>query len=295
VKDISPILRIAIVLAVTFSSLNCGNGSGESPTGPSGPPAGGSTITYTAIGASDASGVGSSAPCVPFTDCPNGMGYVQMATRQLAARGFTVSLANLGIPTAVIGPDFQALGQQNGRVIAANFIDHEAPFVRTSTTITMFAGVNEVNTITSALGAGAGGADPLGYVDGQVRAFGTDYATLIAAVRSRAGQPRLIILNVPNTGAMPFLAGASLAQRQIAQRASVAMTRTVVNALVSASVVVVDLMCDPRSYQPAFYSSDGLHPNDAGYTNIATEVVRAITTTSYPAPQSTCASMSLVP
>jgi len=263
--------------------------------GPSGPPSTGSTITYTAIGASDANGVGSSAPCVPFTDCPNGMGYVQMTTRRLTTQGFTVNLSNLGIPTAVIGPDFQTLGQQNGRVIAANFIDHEAPFVRTSTTITIFAGVNEVNTITSALGAGAGGADPLGYVDRQVRAFGTDYATLIAALRAAAGQPRLIILNVPNTGAMPFLAGASLAQRQIAQRASVAMTRTVVNPLVSANVVVVDLMCDPRSYQAGFYSGDGLHPNDGGYNNIATEVVRAITATSYPAPQSTCASMTLVP
>jgi len=273
-------------------SLNCGS---SGPMGPSGPPSTGSTITYTAIGASDANGVGSSAPCVPFTDCPNGMGYVQMATRRLTTQGFTVNLSNLGIPTAVIGPDFQTLGQQNGRVIAANFIDHEAPFVRTSTTITIFAGVNEVNTITSALGAGAGGADPLGYVDRQVRAFGTDYATLIAALRAAAGQPRLIILNVPNTGAMPFLAGASLAQRQIAQRASVAMTRTVVNPLVSANVVVVDLMCDPRSYQAGFYSGDGLHPNDGGYNNIATEVVRAITATSYPAPQSTCASMTLVP
>ena len=36
-------------------------------------------------------------------------------------------------------------------------------------------------------------------------------------------------------------------------------------------------MCDARSYLASNYSSDGLHPNDAGYAFIAAEVVRAIT------------------
>jgi len=54
-------------------------------------------------------------------------------------------------------------------------------------------------------------------------------------------------------------------------------------------------MCDSRSYQASNYSSDGLHPNDAGYAFIAAEVVRAIVSSSYPSPQSTCAAMTLVP
>jgi lysophospholipase L1-like esterase len=222
------------------------------------------------------------------------MGYVPVAARQLTAQGFTVSLSNLGIPTAVIGPDFQTLGQRYGREIVGNFIDHEAPFVRTSRVVTIFAGINEVNTITAALGAGAGGGDPFGYVDTQVRAFAADYTSLLSAIRSRAGDPRLVILNVPNAAGMPFLANAPLAQRQVAQRASVGMSRTV-NGLALSSVSVVDLLCDPRSYDRAIYSSDGLHPNDTGYANIAAEVVRAITSTSYPAPQASCASMTLVP
>jgi lysophospholipase L1-like esterase len=292
VKITSPILRIVALLVVTLSSLNCDKGTIDgNPTGPSAPPAPGASISYTAVGASDANGVGSSVVCVPFTDCPNGMGYVQVATRQLTARGFAVRLTNLGIPTAVIGPDFQMLGQRFGRTIAGNFIEHEAPFVQPSN----IAGVNEVNTITAALGGGAGGGDPLAYVDAQVRAFATDYTTLITAIRSRAGNPRLVILNVPNAGAMPFLANAPLAQRQIAQRAAVAMSRTVVNPLASSTVAIVDVLCDTRSYQPAFYSSDGLHPNDGGYANIAAEVVRAITATSYPPPQASCAAMTLVP
>src|SRR5205823_5943136 len=96
-------------------------------------------------------------------------------TRQLRTQGFMVTLLNLGIPTAVIGRDFEALGQQYNRTIVGNFIDAEMPFVQTNlTVVTIFAGGNEVNTITAALGAGAGGSDQAGYVDAQVRAFGAD-------------------------------------------------------------------------------------------------------------------------
>jgi Lysophospholipase L1 and related esterases len=54
-------------------------------------------------------------------------------------------------------------------------------------------------------------------------------------------------------------------------------------------------MCDGRSYIPSNYSSDGLHPNDPGYAFISSEVVKAITQSSYPAPQSSCAGMTIVP
>ena len=82
----------------------------QSPTAPTGPPAAGSTIVYTAVGASDANGVGSSAECLFLTDCPNGMGYVPVTVRALKAQGFTVTNLNLGIPTTVIGRDFADLG-----------------------------------------------------------------------------------------------------------------------------------------------------------------------------------------
>jgi len=66
-----------------------------------------------------------------------------------------------------------------------------------------------------------------------VRAFGTDYATLVAGVKTRvaAGTPRIVVLNVPNAAGLPFLAGTSLAQRQAAQRIAVGMTKNVVNPL----------------------------------------------------------------
>src|SRR5207244_156004 len=137
----------------------------------------------------------------------------------------------------------------------ANFSEAEMPFVLPdSTIVTIFAGINEINTITAALGAGAGGTDPDAYIDNQVRAFGADYTMLINGIRSRAGGARFVVLNVPNAAGMPFLAGASLAQRQAAQRAAVRMTTTAVNQLVSRGVVVIDAMCDARSYQRSNYS-----------------------------------------
>jgi len=264
-------------------------------TAPSGPPAPGSAIVYTAVGASDATGHGASIECVPFTPCPDGTGYVPVATRQLRAQGFAVTLLNLGIPTAVIGRDFETLGQQYNRTIVSNFIESEMPFVQpNSTVVTIFAGGNEVNTMTAALGAGAGGSDPAGFIDAQVRAFGADYATLMSGIRGRAPSARFVVLNLPNLGALPYLSGASLEQRQAAQRAAVAMTTTVINPLSGSTVSVIDLMCDPRAYQSGQYFSDGFHPNDAGYAFIAAEVVKAITS-SYPAPRGSCPQMALVP
>ena len=105
----SPNLRIAIPAlllsgALTISACSKLGLGDDSPSAPSGPPPAGSTITYSAIGASDANGVGSSVVCLPWTECPNGTGYPFVAARQLQSQGFKVAVTNLGIPTAVIGP-----------------------------------------------------------------------------------------------------------------------------------------------------------------------------------------------
>jgi len=294
-----PISWIGAVTLCLTASVACdklGLGGDKSPMMPTAPPAAGSKIVYTAVGASDATAHGGSIECVPFVDCPNGTGYVQVAARQLRANGFTVTLTNLGIPTAVIGPDFQALSAQYrpGAPVFGNYIDQEMPFVPKDTTVvTIFAGGNEVNTITAALGAGAGASDQLGYIDQQVKAFGADYATLLNGINAHAAT-RIVVLNLPNLAGLPYLATAGLPQRQAAQRTAVAMSTTVINPLTSQGVTIVDLMCDPRSYLASNYFSDGFHPNDSGYAFIAAEVVRAITLTSYPAPLGSCPPMTLV-
>jgi lysophospholipase L1-like esterase len=289
-------LRIGLagLLVCCLGGIGCNlerSGAGG-PAAPSPPPPG-AAIQYAAVGASDVTGIGSSLPCL-LTDCPDGMGYVAQAARQLRAQGHTVSVANLGIPTAVIGPGFQSLGLQYGRFIAGNFLEQEAPFVpRDAAVVTIFAGGNDVNVITAALGGGAGGSDATRFVDEQVERFADDYRALIDAIRARAGDPRIIALNLPNLAALPFLAGEPLARRQAAERASVRMTTRVINPLAAGSVIVVDLMCDARLYDPANLSSDGFHPNDGGYSIMAAAVIRAATQASYPAPQGSCSLMTV--
>jgi lysophospholipase L1-like esterase len=288
----SPILRI-VLLALTLPAAACDKLFGDNPVAPSAPPAAGSTIIYSAIGASDAIGWGSSVPCILYEDCPNGMGYVAVAARQLRAQNFTVKLQNLGIPTAVIGRDFESLGRQYNREILGNFVEQEMPFILTdSTVVTVFAGVNEVITVVAALGAGAGGNNQSAYIDGEVKAFGDDYAALVAGIRTRAPKTRVIALNVPNVAAIPYFSTAPLSERQVQQRLSVGFAG-VVNALANQGAIIIDAMCDPRAYLPANYSSD-FHPNDSGYAFMAAEVVRAITSATYPAPKASCAQMTVV-
>src|SRR5689334_3877933 len=99
-RHASPKLRIcqaALLAVIALIDSNCSKLAGsDSPTAPSGPPSPGSTIVYTAVGASDVTGIGSSKPCVPFEDC-NGNGYVWVAARQLRGLGYTVNVSSLGI------------------------------------------------------------------------------------------------------------------------------------------------------------------------------------------------------
>jgi lysophospholipase L1-like esterase len=221
---------------------------------------------------------------------------VFVAARQLRALGHTVAVTNSGIPTAAVSRRFQDLGRQYGHEALQNLIDGEVPFVPSSTTdVTIFAGGNDVNIITAALRGGAGSANQTAYVDQQVANFAADMRAVVDGVRARADRARIVALNLPNLGAMPYLATSSRAQQQAVQRASVGITTTAINPLASQGVRVVDLMCEERLYQRSSLAGDGFHPSDTGYALIAGEVVRAITAATHPAPRSSCPQMTLVP
>jgi len=286
--------RALLIGLAVASTVACRNAA-ETPTGPGPIPGPNSTIRYTSIGASDATGFGSSVFCLPFTECPDGRGYVQVAARELRRRGFVVDHLNLAIPAAVISRRVQDLGRQYGHSTSANFLEEAAPFVTSQASlVTIFAGANDVNTITAALGGGAGAADQAAFINNQIQAFGQDFTTLLRMVREKAPSARVVVLNLPNMGAMPFRSNSTLQLRRASQLLSVGITTTVINPNISSGVTVLDLMCDPRSYQAATYSSDGFHPSDAGYAWMAAEVVAAATA-SYRAPAANCSQMTLVP
>lgn len=286
----------ATVALLLVSACNQGTGTPDSPTAPTGGTPAGQSVSYTAIGASDGIGFGGSAPCVPFTDCPNGTGYVQILSRQMAEGGRAVTHLNLSLPGAVLSPAIEQLAAAIGRPIsplAGNFIERQAPFVPTASThITLFAGGNDTNTIGQAARAGHGGSDPNGFVDTQIRQWGNDLVDLVARIRTRAPNARVVALNLPNLAAAPYVSGYTTTEKQLMQRVAVGLSDQV-NALTGRNVLVVDLMCDPRLLQASSYSSDGFHPNDTGYAIIAEKVLPALRDGTAAAPSTSCAQRTI--
>jgi lysophospholipase L1-like esterase len=291
--------KLRIIGIVLFSSLwlgvtactQLGVGS-ESPTAPSGPPKAGSTVNYSAIGASDANGVGSSVLCL--APCTDGKSYVFVTERALRAQGLTVNLTLLAVPTSTIGPDFQSLGNQNGHHVVANRVAQSLFVTKAATVVTVLAGGNDVEVVMGALGGGAGAGNQTAYIDSQIQAFSADYDTLLANARARSANARVVVMNLPNFAGIPLHSGDPLVNRQAVQRLSVGMTN-VINKLTSQNVLVVDLMCDSRFYLASTYSSDGFHPNDSGYALMSSLIVAAINSTSYPGPATSCSQMAIVP
>jgi lysophospholipase L1-like esterase len=280
----------ALLLLALIGATACDND--DSPTQPT-PSANPNEVFYTAIGASDAVGGGASVQCFPFADCPDGTGYVPLTARRLKADGKIVTLTNLGTPGAVLNAEIQNLGNSFGRPIQHNFVDRELPFVpRNSTLVTIFAGGNDANTIGEAVAAGRGGADPTAFVTQHVTNFGRDYRALVTGVRERAPNARIIVLNLPNMAGLPYTATLPVAQKRILQSIAVGLSAQA-NSLVQQGALVIDLMCDARSYVGANYSSDGFHPNDAGYAFMHALVYTTATTGSAPPPSATCPQMAL--
>ena len=286
-------VHVCVLLSVSLLAVAgaaCKSGS-RGPTEPTP----NNIVIYSAIGASDGLGVGSSVVCTPLVPCSNGTSYVSLLERRFRGEGREVTLINLSFPGAVLSPTIQALARQIGRDVLSNFMDQQAPFISSgSTHVTVFAGGNDTNTIAQAVRAGAAGNDIRGFVDRQVQQFGADYEEMLRRMRTRAPNARIVLLNLPNLGAFPYVAGNTLQERSIVQRIAVGITdRT--NALASQNVLVVDLMCDARIYDPANVSSDGFHPNDRGYALMAELAYPAVANGTARTPSSSCPQRTLLP
>jgi lysophospholipase L1-like esterase len=288
--------RLVIALAGIVAGCDVvKSGGGSSPTGPSpiGPPQPGAAVNYSAIGASDANGVGSSVPCLPFSPCDDGKGYVPVLAGQLRASR-QVTVLNLGIPASVLSPAIEAIARQYGREVTGNFVDRQMPFVpREATLVTIFGGPNDANAIGDAIAAGAAGASIPGYIAAQASSFGADYDRLVRGVRSRAPNAFIIVVNVPNLAALPYAGRYPLDHRRVLQAVSNAFSREA-NRQAGSGVVVMDVMCDADMYNAGRFSSDGFHPNDAGYAHIAARLA-AIVNGGAAGAAASCAQMTVVP
>jgi lysophospholipase L1-like esterase len=278
--------RYVVLLCGLFLLPAC---ESDSPTEPSP----GNRVRYSAIGASDAIGFGGSVVCIPFSECQNGTGYVQVITRRMQSEGRTVTLTNLGIPGAVLSPDTQALSNSYGREVLTNFLQQQLPFVpRESTLVTVFAGANDVNAIGGAVERGLGGSDPTNYIASQTQKFGVDLRALVEGIRDRAPDARIVFLNLPNMAAFPYASGLPLAHKRWLQTLSVGFSAQI-NALTSSGALVVDLMCNGAFYDANLISSDGFHPNDNGYAFLADVLYPAAVIGTAMPPPSSCAQMTI--
>ncbi len=282
--------------AVCAIALTGAAACSQAPTAPSpGGGSGGTTVTYTAIGASDALGVGSTVVCAPFDlGCGNGTGWVQTLYRRLQQNG-SATLLNLGVPGSVLSPAIEELGRRVGRTYPGNFLTNQAPFTSTaSTVVTVFAGGNDANTIGQVVQAQLAGEDVRGFVDQQVRQWGDDLGAVVRAARQRAPNTRVVLLNLPNLAGAPYMSRNSATERGVMQRIAVGMSERV-NALAGPNTFVVDLLCDARIMEPASFSSDGFHPSDRGYALMAELTYPAAVNASHAAPASDCALKRLAP
>jgi lysophospholipase L1-like esterase len=267
------------------------DGGNNNPNGPSGT----TTVGYTAIGASDTTGFGGSSPCLPFSDCPNGSGYVQRITREMRGAGRTVNLLNLGIPGSVVGPEIENLARTLGRGSIGNFVERELPFVpRTSTLVTIFGGANDINVVASAIQAGQGGGNPVGWGEQFAVGYARDLGLIVDGIRQRAPDARIFLYNPPNGAAIPSTANRTPAEKRILEAISIRFAREA-NTLSTRGVTILDLMCDPRSYIASNYSDDGFHPSDGGYAFMAELALNAINGSSAPAPRADCPQMHQAP
>lgn len=248
-------------------------------------------VVYSALGASDANGVGSSVPCLPYADCPNGTGYVPQLVKRYQAAGRGVTSQNLGVAGATLSKTFQDIGNRLNRNVLVNLVDDEMPFVKTDATlVTIFTGANDANAVADGAKNGFGGSSTTAWIDVQIATFARDLQTLLAGVKKRAPNARLLMLNLPNFAAMPYAAGLNLGEKQALQAIAVRFNAEI-NKLTSQGAIVVDLMCDTRTYDRGNISSDGFHPNDAGYAMFA-DLLYAAATASGTAPRTSCAAMT---
>jgi lysophospholipase L1-like esterase len=270
-------------------------------------------VVYTAIGASDAVGYGASKPCTtvsPPTGAADptclgitGTGYVPLLARRLQTAGDVVTLDDLGISGAVLGPDILATVNAYGSLSSAtpcvppndyptDFLTAELPKVSAaSTLVTIFAGGNDTIGLINAVGCGAGGTTLLqqvAYLDTQIAAFGSDLAKLVGGIKKTAPKAKIVIANLPNFALIPVGLQQTAAAQQGLAYLSTQLDAQVINPLAATGVAVVDLLCNPASYVATNFYTDGFHPNDAGYAVFEAGFYAQISAAAPVAPAATC-------
>lgn len=228
VRRLGPMVALVGVVLGLASCSQLGQATGSDPLATQ------HTYIYTAVGASDAVGFGSSVPCAtapviigPDTEqmpspvnCPGGKGYVPIIASRLVSSTSTSSLTDLGISGAVVGPTERTLGNTwepllfqdcSSRgpnvCVPGDFLSDELPLIpQDQTLVTVFAGGNDTNAILAhvAVACAQCTQDEIkAMIGNDITSFGDDFNTLMLAIHARAPLARIYISNLPNFALIP--------------------------------------------------------------------------------------------
>jgi len=277
---------------------------------------------YTAFGASDAVGVGASVMCDPAglvanPACPGGTGYVPDIANILGAAPNQMTLNDLGISGAVVGPDVKGLllscpafAASLGGNALHDFDSDELPLYPVGENlVTIFAGGNDVRDLFIANGVLGCGINTATYFN----AFAFDLQTLVQTAHALNPFAHIYIADLPNFGLIPLgvCIGANPASPPafcgannppqglpIAQAGLGIISELFdleIFQVFAANLPMADLLCNAQSYVPTNFTPDGFHPDDAGYAALAASYVNIIKAVPPPAPSFTCAQATFFP
>jgi len=238
-----------------------------------------SQLTYTGVGASDAVGVGAvqcptaGTPAMPTpASCPGGTGYVPDLAKLLSAGNTQVTLVDLGISGAVIGPDIR-LDTMACFNAPGDILTSELPLVNTkSNLVTIFTGGNDTDAIVAcAVAIVLGGGDPTAFINTELGKFGADYGALVGGIKAATPASTIIVVsNLPNFAAIPAGTTQPPGVQMLLGEVSVGIDQAIINPSAGVAVsAVVDALCNLQSYNPSNFSADGFHPNAVGYAAFA--------------------------
>lgn len=228
VRRLGPMVALVGVVLGLASCSQLGQATGSDPLATQ------HTYIYTAVGASDAVGFGSSVPCAtapviigPDTEqmpspvnCPGGRGYVPIIASRLVSSTSTSSLTDLGISGAVVGPTERTLGNtwepllfqdcsSSGPnvCVPGDFLSDELPLVPgNQDLVTIFAGGNDTNAILAHVAVACGSCNQQqiqAMIGTDVTNFANDYLTLLGAIHQSLPFARIYVANLPNFGLIP--------------------------------------------------------------------------------------------
>jgi lysophospholipase L1-like esterase len=332
VRRLGPMVALCAITIALSSCAQLGQATSFDPN------ATGHVYAYTAVGASDAVGFGSSVPCPtsavvigPDTEqmpspvnCPGGKGYVPVIARLLTSGPNSVVLTDLGISGAVVGATERTLGNAwepllfgcssgggPNQCVPGDFIDDELPIIPANQeVVTVFAGGNDTNAILAHVAIACGSCTPTqiqAMITADVTHFGIDFQTLLGAIHATKPLAHIYVANLPNFALIPrgicigadpgnpppFCGPNDPAEGQPGLQAlldaiSTGIDSGVINPAFDLGIPVIDLECDPKSYDPANFYIDGFHPDDAGYAIFGQLMARAIRLGGAPAPAGDC-------